>query len=173
MSNINALGLEDKSPQGFVDEDIIPLLDILNKKYETRSSCSGRITLMKGVKKGFAEWIYKDHFNGDFEKIWEIVSNLEDGESLRFILEPFIIHVRGKTLEDTKEILKITHVNGFKRSGLISFKTNCIEINGTGKMETLVTNQLSKEYMKVLVDEANRRLQKTKDDIKRLEKLFS
>ncbi|MDP3728897.1 MAG: hypothetical protein Q8R18_05620, partial [bacterium] len=35
----------DKSPQGFVDPDILPLLNIINKKYTTTSSCSGRITL--------------------------------------------------------------------------------------------------------------------------------
>ena len=41
-----------------------------------------------------------------------------------------------------------------------------------GMIYNTVTNKLSKEYIKILVDEANTRLQKCKKNIKKLEKLF-
>ena len=163
---------KDKSPQGHIDADIVPLLKVLNKEYITTSSCSGRITLMKGVKKGEAIWLYKTHYHGDLEKIFEIISDLENNEQIRFIFEPFIIHVRCNTLEKAQKLLKILHQNGFRKSHLISFKTYNIEINNTNKIETIFTNKLSKEYIKILVNEANTRLQKCKDNIKKLEKIF-
>jgi tRNA wybutosine-synthesizing protein 3 len=163
---------KDKSPQGHVDTDIVPLLKVLNKEYITTSSCSGRITLMKGAKKGEAIWLYKSHYHGDLEKIYNITSELKNDEQLRFIFEPFIIHVKCETLEKAQRLLKILHQNGFRKSHLISFKTYNIEINNTNKIETIFTNKLSKEYIKILVDEANTRLQKCKKNIKKLEKLF-
>src|SRR3989338_9025696 len=104
----------DKSSQGFIDPDILTLLDIINKKYTTTSSCSGRITIIKGVKKGEVEWLYKTHT-----------------------------------------------------------KASAVKIYDTGSMETIVTKDLSKEYISFLVKEANKRLNKTKENIKKLEKLFS
>jgi tRNA(Phe) wybutosine-synthesizing methylase Tyw3 len=70
-------------------------------------------------------------------------------------------------------MLSILHKNGFKKSCLISFNKWLIEINDTGKMETIVDNSLSYEYIERLVEEANKRLEKTKNNIKKLEKLFS
>ena len=162
--------IKDKSKQGFIDPDIITLLDILNKKYTTTSSCSGRITMMNGIKKGKAKWVYKTHTQANAQKIFEII---QQNESLRFFFEPFIIHLKCHSQDDGQELLKILHTNGFKRSGLISFKSLTVEIANTSGMETIVTKELSKEYIQILVTEANKRLQKTKDNIKRLEFLFS
>ncbi len=78
----NLLKKLDKSPQGFIDPAIIPLLKILNKKYTTTSSCSGRITLMKGVKKGEAQWLYKTHTKASAAEIYKI---LQKESPLRFI----------------------------------------------------------------------------------------
>ena len=63
--------------------------------------------------------------------------------------------------------------NGFKKCGIISVKNFIIEINGTGKMETVLTKDLPYDYIQLLVKEANQRLKKTKDNIKKLEDLFS
>ncbi|HIH59178.1 MAG TPA: hypothetical protein HA294_04165 [Nanoarchaeota archaeon] len=160
----------DKSSQGFIDPDILPLLEIINKKYTTTSSCSGRITIIKGVKKGEVEWLYKTHTKASAVKIYNI---LQKEFSLRFFYEPLILHLQCKNQEEAEHILQHLQNNGFKKSYLRSFKHWTIEINDTGSMETIVTKDLSKEYISFLVKEANKRLNKTKENIKKLEKLFS
>lgn len=159
----------DKSPQGFIDSDIISLLNILNKKYTTTSSCSGRITLMRGVKKGQAQWLYKTHSKASPSKIYTIIQ--KEG-TLRFLYEPLIVHFQCKDKEDAENALRLLQNNGFKKSCLRSLKHWTIEINETGAMETLLTKDLSKEYVSLLVKEANQRLQKTKENIQKLENLF-
>ncbi len=174
LENLDFLSGKDKSPQGLVDGDIVELLRLLySAGYLTTSSCSGRVTLMRGVKKGSSEWIYKDHFHGDFERIWEIVSELSDGEHLRFLFEPFIIHVKCGSLEKAEVLLSELHVHGLKKSSLISFNDFIIEILDTGRMETLVDSSLSRGYVEGLVAEANRRLEKTKKRIRELEIILS
>ena len=159
----------DKSPQGFMDPDIIFLLEIINKKYTTSSSCSGRITLIRGVKKGEVQWMYKTHTKASASKIYSIIQ--KEG-TLRFFYEPLILHFQCKDKEQAEKVLQMLQNNGFKKSYLRSFKHWTIEINDTGSIETIVTKELSKEYIKFLVKEANLRLKKTKENIKKLEKLF-
>ena len=165
--------LIDKSPQGFIDPDIIPLLTVLNKKFETTSSCSGRVTLMKGVKKGDAKWIYKTHEKADAKAVFDELQKLDDGETLRFLYEPFIVHLKCKDFAEVSWMLGFLHGNGIKKSGMISGKNLVVEINDSGKIETLMDNTLSFEYVSMLVAEANRRLLTTKEKIKKLEKLFA
>ena len=165
----------DKSPQGFIDPDIIPLLTVLNNddRFETTSSCSGRITLMSGVRKGEAKWVYKTHETCDAHKVYEELQKLKDDETLRFMYEPFIVHVKCKTFEDVSWMLSLLHTNGLKKSGMISGKNLIVEINDTGRIETVLDNSLSFEYVSLLVTEANTRQLSTKKRIKLCEKLFS
>jgi tRNA wybutosine-synthesizing protein 3 len=163
----------DKSPQGFIDDDIIPLLTILNKKFETTSSCSGRITLMRGVRKGVAKWIYKTHETAEAKAVFEELQKLGDGETLRFLYEPFIIHLKCKDFAEVSWLLGFLHGNGLKKSGMISGKNLIVEINDSGKIEMLMNKTLSFEYVSLMVEEANRRLLSTKEKIRRLEQLFA
>ncbi len=164
----------DKSPQGFIDEDIIPLLEVLNKRvFSTTSSCSGRITVMSGAKKGESKWIYKSHTEADVEAVWNVVSGLADDEVVRFFYEPFIVHVKCKDFESASSMLSLLHLNGLKKSGMISGKKLLVEINDTGRIETILDNSLGFEYIEKLVLEANKRLESTKKRIKLCERLFS
>lgn len=170
---------KDKSPQGHYDQDIIPLLDKINahQGWETTSSCSGRITLMKGVKKGSSEWLYKSHDQADWEEVYEVIKKELSNENseikqLRFLYEPLIVHVKCSDQNSAEELLDLLHRNGFKKSYLISFKNFIIEINDTGKMETIVTKDLPREYVQMLVTEANKRLARTKGNIKKIEKII-
>jgi len=165
---------KDKSPQGFYDPDIIPLLDKINTNegYETTSSCSGRITLMKGLRKGESVWVYKSHDQVDWQKVYQTIQDYDE-EQLRFFYEPLIVHVKCNNLSKSEELLATLLKNGFKKCRLISFKNFIIEINDTGSMETIVTKDLPKEYIQTLVTEANRRLAKTKENIKKIEKIIS
>lgn len=167
--------LLDKSPQGFIDPDIIPLLTILNEdeRFETTSSCSGRITLMSGVRKGDAKWVYKTHELADASTVYAVLQDLAEGETLRFMYEPFIVHLKCKTFDDVTEMLSLLHTNGLKKSGMISGKNLIVEINDTGRIETILDKSLSLEYIERLVAEANTRQKKTKERIKFLEKLYS
>ena len=158
----------DKSPQGHIDPDILDTLTVMNKVIETTSSCSGRITLMSGVKKGQSRWVYKNHEGADLDEIYNCIQ--EHGR-LRFIYEGFIIHFRCKDQAEVNKYLSLLHSNGFKKSGMIS-PNLIIEVKDTGAMETIVTSECSKEYMSVLVDEALKRLHKTKVKLKKLESLF-
>lgn len=157
---------EDKSPQGFIDEDVKELLKTLNDRgYSTTSSCSGRIVLItKSGEKGSAEWLFKSHEKVDSDKIFEIV---QKNSPVWFLQEPFILHVKAKDLESAQELLTIAKDSGLKISGITSVKNCTIEIRGTERMETLLTKDCSKEYFSLLVQEANNRLQKTKEKMKR------
>ena len=165
--------LVDKSPQGFIDPDILPLLTLLNVKFVTTSSCSGRITLMKGIKKGDAKWIYKTHELADNAAIFAELQKLEGDETLRFLYEPFIIHLKCKDFAEVSWMLGFLHANGLKKSGMISGKNLVVEINDSGKIEMLMNNTLSFEYVTLMVNEANRRLLSTKAKIKKMEELFA
>ncbi len=163
----------DKSPKGSIDEDIIPLLNVLNTRFETTSSCSGRITLMKGLLKSEAEWIFKSHNEVDANELYEAIQNYfknnKDEQTLRFLFEPLIIHVKCFNLEKAEALLNLLHNNGFKKSSLKYIKDFIVEIAEAGRMETLITKELSKQYINILVNEANRRLRCSKTNIKRLE----
>lgn len=157
---------EDKSPQGFIDEDIKDLLKALNDKgYETTSSCSGRIVLItKSGDKSNARWIFKSHDNVDGDKLFDLVQN---SNPIWFLQEPMILHVKAKSLDSAQKLLSIAKDSGLKISGITSIKNRTLEIRGTERMETLLNKDCSKEYISVLVEEANKRLQKTKEKMKR------
>lgn len=167
---MKGLKTKDHSPQGFYDKDIIDLINLVNstKEYKTTSSCSGRITLMRGSKKSESEWVFKNHSETDYKEVLKFLGS----EYLRFLYEPLILHIKCKSFESASRLFDLLQRNGFKKSYIFSIKNNIIEINDTGKMETLVNNKLPEEYIKDLVNEANKRLRKTKENIKKLEDLF-
>lgn len=156
----------DKSPQGFIDEDIKDLLKVLNEEgYKTTSSCSGRIVLITNSgEKGDAKWLFKSHKKVSGNKIFDLV---QKNSPVWFLQEPFILHVKAKDLESAQKLLTIAKNSGLKISGITSIKNCSIEIRGTERMETLLTKDCSKKYVSLLVKESNKRLQKTKDKMKR------
>lgn len=157
---------KDKSPQGFIDEDIKDLLKVLNDKgYVTTSSCSGRIVLITNSgKKGSAKWLFKSHDEVNANKIYELV---QKKSPVWLLQEPMILHVRAKDLTSAQNLLSVAKNSGLKISGITSVKNCTLEIRGTERMETLLDNSCGKEYIFLLVDEANKRLQKTKEKMKR------
>lgn len=156
----------DKSPQGFIDEDIKDLLKVLNdKSYDTTSSCSGRIVLItKSGEKGNARWIFKSHKKVNSDKVFELV---QKNSPVWFLQEPMILHVKAKDLASAQKLLSVAKDSGLKISGITSIKNCTLEIRGTERMETLLTKDCSKEYVSLLVEEANKRLQRTKEKMKR------
>ncbi|MDP2907666.1 MAG: tRNA wybutosine-synthesizing 3 family protein [Nanoarchaeota archaeon] len=156
----------DKSPQGFIDEDVKDLLKVLNDKgYETTSSCSGRVVLITNSgEKGNAKWLFKSHKKVNGNKIFDLV---QKNSPVWFLQEPFILHVKAKDLTSAQKLLTIAKNSGLKISGITSIKNCTLEIRGTERMETLLTKDCSKEYVFLLVEEANKRLQKTKEKLEK------
>jgi len=162
----------DKSKQGFVDEDIQDLINLINslKGYKTTSSCSGRIVLLKvkeiGDKKCKSSWLFKSHEKAGFK---DVFNALPKNEKIWFLQEPFILHVKCKDLEKANNLLKIAREVGLKHSGINSLNNFQIEIRGNERIETVLFNN-DERYIKLLVEEANKKLKRTKEKIKRFYK---
>lgn len=162
---------KDKSKKGVIDKDIKKLVSLINSKnnYYTTSSCSGRAVLIKkkSDKKQDARWLIVKHDKISFNEIKKIKI---PKEQIWFRQEPLIMHVCCKTLEDAKKLLNITR-KIFKRAGIISIgKKIIIEIIGTGFIDTIIADGkliVPNDYLKVLVKEANKKLKKSKRDIKK------
>jgi tRNA wybutosine-synthesizing protein 3 len=159
---------KDKSKQGFIDKDILPLINLLNstKEYKTTSSCSGRIVLLKLKKIGDklnSEWIYKTHKRADFGQINQI---LEKYKTLWFLQEPLTLHVKCKSLKSAEKLINSAQKSGLKHSGIISIKNYLVEIRGTERIETILNNN-KKEYLIFLIEEANKKLNRTKQNMEK------
>lgn len=166
--------------KGEVDEPIIFLLDYINslKDYFTTSSCAGRIVLMKIPKSGRkneAEFLFKTHYEVNFDEIWKRLLEVYDKyeESIWFKQEPFILHISARNLDYGYKMLRIAQKAGLKHSGifLISEERVMIEIQSTERIETIVSKNrkllVDEEFFRILVNEANKKLMKTREKMKR------
>jgi len=162
----------DRSKKGSFDEDIKPLLEVINSKegYTTTSSCSGRIVILdipKAGDKKNARWLYTTHEKADAEKIIEILNHIK--KPVWLLQEPVILHVKCNNLDHAEALLKTAQDCGFKRSGIFSLKNNAVELQSTERIETLLTPGLDEKYVRLIVDAAQKKLDRTKEKIKRLE----
>ena len=169
---------QDKSKKKKVDIGIKKLVDLINSKenYYTSSSCSGRIVLIKmnSERKDKAEWAYITHNKADFGQIKKA---LRKKSNIWFKQEPLIIHVCCDTVESAKKfILQSRKV--FKRAGIISIKKNkvTVEVIGNERIETLVKRNdkimVSDDYLRELIREANKKMDKNKANISEYYKLI-
>ncbi|AAR39173.1 NEQ325 [Nanoarchaeum equitans Kin4-M] len=178
--------LEREKQLGYVDKPIIPLLDLINSfdNYFTLSSCSGRISLfVEGGKKYNSYPLFKSHYPVKAEELYEYYINYKGEKPLIFKFEPFIIHIQARTLYDGLKLLSIAQKLGLKYSALFNIKLSdqiyydkyevnnkkygfervILYIMGHDRIETIVYKNkhlVSEEYIKVLVEEANRKLLK-------------
>jgi len=162
--------LEEHIREGKVDREIIHIIKIINQfdAFFTTSSCAGRIVLIRtpdNLKKQEKAFIFKSHQVVKFDEVWNILlKNYNKYENIWFKQEPFIIHVVCKNLKYANILLKISSKVGLKHSGIISLRKNRVitEIIGNEKIETIVSKNgkllLTEEYLKELVNEANKKL---------------
>ncbi|RLI81192.1 hypothetical protein DRP04_06680 [Archaeoglobales archaeon] len=164
---------------GELDVEIVPLLELVNShpKYVTLSSCSGRIAVLDiekfGDKVG-AKFLGKWHEKVDADAVEAAAKR-----SLHrawFILYPPIIHVACKDFDAAKILLKIANNAGFRRSGLISLKNFVIEVSSLERLELPIAEHgemlVSKKYLELVLDVANRKLESGRDKIARFTNLF-
>ncbi len=160
-----------------IDKDILPLIEVINSKpcYVTLSSCSGRIVVLNlpkfGAKKE-CKFIGKWHKNVETEKVEKSLRKCK--EEGWFLMQPPILHVRCKTLEDAEKLLRVANESGFRESGIISLRKNIVRIYSSERIETLLAKSgkilVSKEYLKTLVEVANEKIKEVKMKVESLRK---
>ncbi len=176
--NLQKIKEFDKSRRKAVDQEILPLVEKISSKedYYTTSSCSGRIVLLNkpsSGKKYLSTWLYSSHSEAKPEEVLASLSKHKKGETW-FMMEPFILHVCCRTLEDASRLLYLANSAGIKRAGLISVRKRFIlEIIGTDTISTLAAKGkdivADEGYIRILVKEANRKLKKNQ---KKIDKLY-
>jgi tRNA wybutosine-synthesizing protein 3 len=165
----------DLLKKGEIDEDLIPLLNKINslEDYVTLSSCSGRIAVVDlddFGKKLNSEFLGKWHSSVSFEKVVSAI--MKSKRQTWFIQSPPIIHVACKDWNSAKKLLEISNNAGFRRSGLISLENLVVEIASFERIELPVALAgkmvVSEDYLRILVDFANRKLERGKEKLRRL-----
>jgi tRNA wybutosine-synthesizing protein 3 len=171
----------DKSSIGKWDEHIISLCKKINSKenYYTTSSCSGRIILMIDQdKKGKDLFLFVSHEKITFNQLKkEIETAIKKNKKVKFKSEPCILHIACKTLEDAEVLYEKGKLAGFKRLGIIGTSHGfTFELNSTEKIEfPLIQNKkllVDDEFLKLIVEDANNKLEKSWEKIKKLEKII-
>lgn len=92
-----------------------------------------------------------------------------------FKQEPFILHVCCFNLDSAKKILKIAQDSGIKQKNIISLGNKIIcELKASEKIELPVIFDeeilINDKFLKILVEEANKKLEKSWKKIRILEK---
>jgi len=171
------LSKSDKSHIGKWDERIKELCDKINsyEKYYTTSSCSGRIILMiDAEKKGKDLFVFVSHNKVSFDELKKELEKTSKNENkIKFKLEPCILHIACRTLEDAERLLEKGKNAGWKKSGIVGVKNGfTVELNSTEKLEfPIIHNKkilVNDEFLKIVVDEANKKLEKSWVKIEKL-----
>jgi|TARA_B100001964_G_C14250416_1_gene609639 tRNA wybutosine-synthesizing protein 3 len=178
------LAKKDKSRKGSIDAKIKKLVGKINSldDFFTTSSCSGRILLLaipKSNKKNEVQYLFRLHKkinNNEFKKLIKIMKSKKiPKEDVWFIVQPVILHIACKDIDNAKKLLNTARDIGFKISGIISIGKSKIilELISTEKIEAIVSKNgkllIDEDYFKVLVKEGNKKLEKT---WKKIEKFY-
>jgi len=172
MEKLNKAKKQDK-----VDEDIIPILDIINSfdEYYTSSSCYGRIVLLElpiiGDKKNakfLGKWhrkITKKDFSDSFKK--------SSKGQIWFLAQAPIIHLFSKDLNSGDKIVKKAVSCGFKNSGFRSIKKNIVvELTSTERLDCPIGFDgrfyVDDRYISLLLDSANEVINRSSKKLKKL-----
>lgn len=171
----------DKSHIGGWDEKIANLCNKINltDNYYTTSSCSGRaILILEQDKKAENLFISVHHDKISLKQLKEDLGfALKKGKDVKFKLEPCILHVSCRNLEDAEKICAKGKLAGWKKTGIIGMRNGfSVELNATDRLEFPITQEnkilVDDNFLKITVDESNKKLEKSWEKIKRLEKMF-
>jgi len=163
--------LEKAIQEEKVDEDIIDILDILNKNKNifTTSSCSGRAVIIEvpypGAKPG-ARFLGKWHKRVEKEDVYRSLESARDG-FLMFMVHPPIIHAVVRDPLIGEKLVKAALSSGFKNSGMRGIKGKIVvELRSTERMDVLIGKDrellVDDRYIEVLCEMANLMLEKGK-----------
>jgi len=167
--------LEEAKKRGEVDEDIIPLLDLINSFdcFVTTSSCSGRIVVLDIPNLGDklrAKFLGKWHRTVNAEEILDCLDRIESNVWL--ISYPPILHVACRDLVCANDLMKIANNSGFRRCGIISLSRFVVEITSFERLEAPLAFKgrvvVDREYIDILTKFANEKLLRGKEKLERL-----
>ncbi len=170
---------EEAKIRGEVDEDIIPLLELINssRDYYTTSSCSGRIVILQIPRIGDkinAKFLGKWHRKVGVDEIRETVKNYTQGY-LFLLMQSSIIHVVASSLNAARSIIEIALESGFKYTCIKNIKEEkvMVEILSTenlhiplGKNGELLVEEKELEFF---IEMANEMLDRVKKKLALLE----
>lgn len=173
------LGKEDKSKKGDIDLKIKKLAAKINSlnDFFTTSSCSGRFlvfTLPESNKKNEVQYLFCSHKKIKYSAINKIIKKLPK-DDVWLKVQPVILHIACENINNATKLLNIARDIGFRRSGIISIGKSKIilELVSTEKIEAIVSKNgklvIDEDYFKVLVEEGNRKLERT---WKKIDKLY-
>ena len=175
----NQLKKDDKSIKQSWDKRITNLCDLINKNkdYYTTSSCSGRILVLIDDKvKRDDLFLFCSHELIDFDILKKELDKLKNKTKklIYFRQDPCILHIACKTLEKAQEIHDLAKDAGWKRCGIIATKKRfVVELNATQRIEMPIINRnevlVDDKFLKVLVEESNRKLKNSWELIGRFE----
>ena len=167
---------------GYLDTDILDILIefFARPRSYTKSSCSGRITIMDSKY----PWI-KSETNIIFKKHEKIASS----DIVALLRKPFkerlwlriqgpIYHVYSLNLEEAYTILKIAQQAGFKHSGVLSLQDNKIVVELRTGIEASIplkdnkTKYIEEENIESIIDLANTMLEEAKKRNKKLKTIL-
>lgn len=168
---------EEALQKGKIDEPMEELCGFIaqTKNYFTSSHCSGRIMLLKAgfeEEKKEAVFYRKWHRKITAKELIEAIESCD--ESLWFKEEPFIIHIGCGTIENAQKLMKLKDSSGIKRGGIIVLQEGKImfELTGTGNISVPVMENgkmlVAKEFLEILANTANNKLEKNFIRIKKL-----
>ncbi len=162
-----------------VDEEIIPFLKFLNSlpNFFTTSSCSGRIIVYQVPvfhDKEHCEIIGKWHREIQVEEVKEIIAEKYTHGELWIKQEPFIFHIVCKSIEDARKLQQAVKNIGIREAYIFSFSRKIVlQITSSEKLEAPLGIDgkviVSDDYLKHLVDIANRKLKRSYQRLKMLE----
>lgn len=176
------LNREDKSNEGEVDKGIADLCKKINEKkeYYTTSSCAGRIVLIKALpEKAKNVFLFKTHEKISFSQLKKELENASKKYSrlIYFKQESCILHVACVDLGSGLKLLNKARIAGWKRSGMIaSGKRVILELMSTEKLELPIMDKgrllVNDSYLKLIVKEANSKLERAREKIKKFKDLI-
>ncbi len=133
---------------GYLDEDLLPLLLLLNidRHIYTMSSCSGRIVVSDSSfpwSREETSIIFKKHEPISFEEFKNILSRKIVRRMWVNVTGP-IIHLSTDSIEYALEILRLARNAGFKHSGIMSINRS------KGVLLELVTGVYMSQLVKII-----------------------
>ena len=174
----NQLKKQDKSSKHSIDDKIALLCKKINSKqeYYTTSSCAGRILLIYAEEQKKPNlFLFVSHDKITFKQLKsELEKTAKKTKKLiYFKQESCIMHVACKTLKDAQVLLNKAKLAGWKKTGIIASKNRIVaELVSTEKIEMPIINKgkilISDDFLKLLVSEANSKLERTWKKIKNL-----
>lgn len=170
--------LDKAKKDGMVDEDIIPVVNIINQidNFYTSSSCYGRIVFLEipeiGDKKN-AKWLGKWHREIELKEFLSARKKANKGY-LWLLAQSPIIHVIASDFESADNLIKIAVSCGFKHSSFKSFKKNIvIEIISTERLDTPIGKDgkffCNNNFLELLINISNDIIKRSSEKLKNFE----